>query len=49
MGRQVSQTKEASELGPNAYEVSEEKKDGRKTVSSLVLKLRHILHRYRCY
>lgn len=34
MGRQVSQTKEASELGPNAYEVSEEKKDGRKRVST---------------
>eukprot|EP00434_Breviolum_minutum_P001389 symbB.v1.2.001221.t1/scaffold66.1/size357995/24 len=30
MGRQVSQTKEAAELGPNAYEVSDESKGGRR-------------------
>ena len=35
MGRQVSVTKEASELGPNAYEVSEESKGGGRRISML--------------
>lgn len=37
MGRQVSQTKEAAELGPNAYEVSDESKGGRR-ISKLLHK-----------